>query len=291
MFSFSKYRILNKHLAFKCHAATGTNWWLKDDSLVSLVDGLFDRLGDIDVETRVPAIELLKKARRKEIFRLWHPDDQSKSFIIKIFYLRHLSHKLSFHIYALDEAANLIEVANRGVKTPDVFAYGQAYGRFGLVSAGIVVMEDLRGYSTIGDLLKTNSGEKRKEIFVRTIPLFQSLYWSNCNHIDVNNDSIMLSADKSNTNVFLLDFQHAKFYKKPNLEILMFEAGYFARTCSKWIHLQDALEWVNEILDRIGIKNTDEIKKAKERFEYYYYLKDLRSHNPIMSRKQRKKIR
>jgi hypothetical protein len=290
MFSFSKNKILNNHLPLRRGRFPECHWRLKDNSLSFLSDCVKDILKDTG-NPSVEGLEILKLARRKGVYRIVHPDDSSQSYIVKIFFLHHLSHRLSAHKYALDEAVNFITASNRGVKTPELLAFGQYYARSGLIKTGVFVTEDLRGYSTIGELLAKSDESQRSELLTRIIPVFQSLYLSGCNHIDININAIMLSEDKSNKNVFLLDFQHAIFYGESNLKILMFEAGYFARCCRKLISSDMAYAWVDEVLACNGVTCPDELSEAKDLFDYYFQCVGRTPTQTRLSRKHRKKIR
>lgn len=117
---------------------------------------------------------------------------------------------------------------------------------------------------------------------MRTIPLFVSLYNAGCNHIDVNSGAVMLNERNLNHEVFLLDFQHTKFYDKPSSEILMFEAGHFAKVCQNWISDETVNEWLDELLRAIDINSTDEIQKMKRCFYYYFKAELSRKHRKII---------
>lgn len=287
MFSLSKHRILKEHLAFRQGSFPDCHWRFKDSSLTFLSDCVREILNDTG-DPSVEGLEILKLARRKGVYRVVDPDDRNRSFIVKMFFLRHLSHRLSAHLYGLDEAANLVTAASRGVKTPELLGFGQFYARSGLIKVAAVVMEDLKGYSTVYDFLKKHDDSHHKEILTRVVPVFKSLYLGGCNHIDVNGASIMLSDDKSNSDVFLLDFQHAIFYDKPNLNILMFEAGFFAATCLEWVSTETLYSWVNDVLADIGVKDPDEVRKAIEFFDFYFQAKWRTPSMKKLSRKERK---
>lgn len=291
MFSHNRQMVLKKHLRLKHTGSHKVKWWLKNKSLITLTGILFERISDTTDGTNMPGIETLKRTHKKGIFRVQHPEDADTSFIVKVFWLKHFSHRLSYHLYAMDEAANLITAANKGIKTPDVFGYGNIHDCFGFVKASIIIMEDLRNFSTIKELLQKCPENEHNGLFNKTIPLFLSLYRSNCHHIDINWGSVMLSEDESNANIFLLDFQHALFHSKPNISILMFETGYFARACRDRISDQTAKEWVGKILDSVGVTDYNEQQDAKKKFEYHLYGKGRSATQTTLSRKQRKKIR
>lgn len=290
MFFLSKRKILNNHLAFKQGRFPDCHWLLKDRSLSFLLDYVREILKDTG-EPSVEGIEILKLTHRKGVYRVFHSEDSNLSYIVKVFFLRHLSHRLSAHLYGLDEAANFLTATNGGVKTPELVGFGEYYARSGLVKVGVVITEDLQGYCTIGELLEKSDEKQQRELLSRIIPVFQSLYLCGCNHIDVNKDGIMLSEDGLFENVFLLDFQHAIFYSKPNLGILMFEAGYFGRSCRKFVSSEIMTSWCGELLAVVGVTEPIELLKAKELFDYHLHCKGNKSTQCTLSRKQRKRIR
>ena len=92
----------------------------------------------------------------------------------------------------------------------------------------------------------------------------------------------MLCEHDFNSDVFLLDFQHARFYNNPDIEVLMFEAGYFARLCRKQVPTETINEWLDKLLSAIGIDDDARKQKMTDRFSYYF--------NTTLSRKERKKM-
>jgi len=290
MLSLSKRRILRSALRFKYSGLHGATCWLKDQNLAALGEFVVDVVRGIISKVAGPDIEMLKSAKRKIVFRVKHPENSQETFVAKVFFLNHFSHRLSYHLYGLDEAANSVRARDRGINTPEVYGYSDIRDRLGFVKTSIIILEDLRHMSTIGKLMSTMSEAECTKIFMSTIPLFISLYRANCNHININSNAVMLGGDNTNSALFLLDFQHAKFYDKPSLNILMFEAGHFAWSCRQWISTETALEWADRIVSYVGIKNPDEQNKTRETFEYYYRGKGRTPTQTALSRKQRKRI-
>jgi hypothetical protein len=62
----------------------------------------------------------------------------------------------------------------------------------------------------------------------------------------------------------------------------MFEAGHFAQACRDWISTETLDEWLDELLRAVDINSTDEIRKMKRCFSYYFKAE--------LSRKHRKQI-
>jgi len=290
MFSLNRCRILKTALRFKCSGLRRARWWFRDQSFVALGKSVVDIVRDIISKALSPDVEMLKLTERKAIFRVRNPKYPGKTFVAKVFFLNHFSHRLNYSLYGLDEAANLIQARCRGINTPEVYGYGHVYDSLGLVRASIIILEDLDHMQMIGNLLSTMPEIERSEIFMNTVPLFVSLYRANCNHIDLGSSAVMLGNNSNNPPIFLLDFQHAKFYNKPSLNILMFEAGYFARACRQWISSEIAMEWADMILSNVGIKDQTQRQKAKETFEYHRQGKGRTPTQTTLSRKQRQKI-
>ena len=290
MFPFSRYKIVKNHLGYKQGRFPVSHWWMKDESLSFLTEEVSEILKDTG-NPSVKGVEILKLTRRKGIYRVFNPDDASQSYVIKIFFLRHLSHRLSFHRYGLDEAANFITASSRGIKTPELLAYGQYYARSCLIKVGVVVTGDLRGYQTIGKLLEESDESEHGEMLGRTIPVFCSLYHSGCNHIDVNSGAILLGEDKLNGDAYLLDFQHAQFYDSASMEILMFEAAYFARACQNMISNEVVMLWRDDLLAAVDVTGAEDLEKCKDLFDYYLHCEGNKSTQNNLSRKQRKRIR
>lgn len=288
MFSLSRRKILDEALAYRHCKWPRLKWWLRDEGMfdaasyagsVAEVAIKGDKLGDV---------KIFKQTHRKAIFRFSNNDSDGRTYVAKVFLLNHLSHRLSYHLYGMDEAAKLIEAGRRGIKVPQVLGYGHIYDRIGLVRASIVILENMSELRPIGEVLSKSSATRQCEIFMSTIPLFVQLYRVGCNHIDINSGAIMLKEKDALPEFFLLDFQHARFYDKPDNEILMFEAGYFARSCRTYISTEIAYRWLEKLLTAVGIKDVSERYKKRERFEYYYYGKGLSPTQSTLSRKQRR---
>jgi hypothetical protein len=291
MLSLSKRRILRPALRFKYSGLHGETWWLRDQSLVVLGESVVDVVRGIISKVAPPDIEMLKSAKRKTIFRVKNPENSQETFVVKVFFLNHFSHRLSYHLYGLDEAANLIQAKGRGINTPETYGYCHVYDSFGLVRASVLILEDLHNLSPVGELMSTMSESECSKIFMNTVPLFVSLYRANCNHIDVNSNAVMVGNNSSDCSLYLLDFQHAKFYDKPSTEVLMFEAGYFARSCRNWVLPETIYQWLDKIFSHIGVNDPVERGKMRERFDYYFESKGVPPGRAMMSRKHRKRIR
>ena len=290
MFSLSRRKILKNVLRLTHSDSHGIKWWLKDESLIPVAESIIGIIRDITSNTMSSDIEILKSAKRKAVFRVKNPRNSHETFVVKVFFLNHLSHRLSYHLYGLDEAANLIQAKGRGINTPETYGYCHVYDSFRLVRASVLILEDLHNLSPIGQLMSTVSESECSKIFMNTVPLFVSLYRANCNHIDINSNAVMVGNHSSNRDLYLLDFQHAKFYDKPSTEVLMFEAGYFARSCRNWVSPETINRWLGKIFNDVGINDPVERQKMTERFDYYFLSKGLTATQSTLSRKQRRNI-
>jgi len=278
----NKRRFIKNVLNFEFHDSSKAKWWLKDESLVPAAQSITETIRNITNHTLRPNTEFLKLTDKKAVFRAKHPEGSGRSFVAKVFFLPRFEHRCKYHKYGMNEVVNLLMAIDRGINTPKVYGYGHIYSLLRLVKASIIIMEDLPGLSPIKKLLLKGTDDERNQIFIRTIPLFVSLYNAGCNHIDVNSGAIMLCEHNLNPNVFLLDFQHAKFHSKPSNEILMFEAGRFAKSCQDWISTEIVNEWLDKLLMAVNINHTKEMQEMKGRFSYYCKAELSRKHRKTL---------
>ncbi len=269
-------------MKFRYEDSRKVKWWLRDESLAPLAHSIAGTIRNITHHALRSRVEIFKLTDRKAVFRVEHPNGSGPSFVAKAFLLSRFEHGFKYQRYGLNEVVNLLTAMDRSINTPKVYGYGHIYGLLRLVEASVIIMEDLPSLSPIKNLLLKGTDNERHQIFMRTIPLFVSLYNAGCNHIDVNSGAVMLCEYNLNPNVFLLDFQHAKFHSKPSSEILMFEAGHFAKSCRDWISTETVNEWLYKLLTAVNINHTNEIQEMKGRF--YYYCK------AELSRKHRKTL-
>jgi len=282
MLPFRKKRIIKSVLKFSYEDSGKVKWWLRDKSLAFLAQSITGTIRNITHHELQSNVEIFKLTDRKAVFRVKYPNGSAPSYVAKTFLLSRFEHKFKYHRYGLNEVTNLITAMDRGINTPKVYGYGHIYGLLRLVEASVIIMEDLRDFLPIKTLLLNGTDNERHQIFMRTIPLFVSLYNAGCNHIDVNSGAIMLCEHNLNPNVFLLDFQHAKFHSKPSSEILMFEAGHFAKSCRSMISTKTVNEWLNKLLMAVNINHTNEIQEMKGRFHYYCKADLSRKHRKTL---------
>ena len=290
MFGLRQWKVVGGALRYVYREGRRSKCWLSDESIIPVFRRIQTVLRKWKHDETTADIDIITQCARNVLFRI-RDERSGGSFVCKAFFLHHLSHRLQYFNYGLDEASCLVTAKQRGISTPAVYGYGQLYDGCGLVRCNMVLLEDLGHLSTIRELMEKASVPERVELFKRTIPLFISLYKGNCNHIDVNHSAIMLDAADYDAGVYLLDFQHAQFHDSSSHEILMFETGYFARACREWISVEAVYDWLSEILKQIGVIDTSDQASLRGRFDYYFLSKGLSPTQGSLSRKQRKSIR
>jgi len=282
MLPFSKQRILKSVLKFRYEDSGKVKWWLRDNSLALLAQSIAGTIRNITHHELQSNVEIFKLTDRKAVFSVEYPSGSDSSYVAKAFLLSRFENRFKYHRYGLNEVANLLTAMDRGINTPKVYGYGHIYSLLRLVEASVIIMEDLHDLSPIKMLLLKGTDNERHQVFMRTIPLFVSLYNAGCNHIDVNSGAIMLCEHNLNPNVFLVDLQHAKFHSKPSSEILMFEAGRFAKSCQDWISTEIVNEWLDKLLMAVNINHTKEMQEMKGRFSYYCKAELSRKHRKTL---------
>ena len=286
----NKLKLIKTALKFKYRHSKKAAFWLKNENVVPMAQSAVSVIDKINGSALLYDVEIIKHGSKRLLFRVNSSSSLKKSFIVKVYLLRHLKYKLKYHRikydrFSFSEATNLIAAGKRGLDVPKVYGYGHIYGCFWLIKMSIVIMEDLANYTSVRELLKLNKGDEKKcaQILSRTIPIFVSLYKTKCNHVDMNPGSIMLSNENSKQDVLLLDFESAKFNDKLSHKLLLFEAAYFANYCGAWVTERTHNEWRDKLLDAIEIRDNISRRELIERFNYYYYGERLH-------RKERRKI-
>ena len=141
MLGLEKWKVVRDALRYVCKEDGRTGWWLCDESLVDLCGRIEASVWEADDDNRPDDVEIINRTDRNVLFRI-RDDGSGRSFVCKVFFLNHLSHRLRYFNYGLDEAANLIVAKRRGIKSPDVYGYGQVRGRGGVVRRNIDILED-----------------------------------------------------------------------------------------------------------------------------------------------------
>jgi len=259
-------------------------WYLKNESLVPAAVSFADAYNAIRSQDSAGNADVYKKTDRRIVFQ-FASDRNGKTitFVAKVFLLNNLRHRLKSYRYGLDETANLLTAYQQGIPVPQIYGYGIRYGVFGIPKANYLIIEYLSGLKTIRELFEEAQGDMSecRSILMRTVPLFESLYNAGCNHIDINCDAILMSPAGSSEAIRLLDLHYAAFHAQSNVEVLAFEAGYFAHCCSGWVDEGVLEEWFSVILNRIRYSGCPR-DSIMEKFRQYQKV--------VLSRKERKRI-
>ncbi len=287
---FSEQRMLAAALPVRFGDSPGAKWWLNNENLIGAVKSCENIICE-NTESGVQCeVEILKEEENRLVFRIKASDDD-KFLVVKVFPLRCLRHRLKYHWmkyrnrrFAFGEAVSLLIAADRGLNVPKVYGYGQMYSPRGLINKSVLILENLGDHVAIGDMLEKNRDNQEKcvEILSRATPFLVRLYRAGCNHISVNSGCIMLSTGGSQADDFILDFEYAKFFDSPDLELLMFEAATLAKYCKNFITGETIDKWVAELLDAVAIRDRITRDSLTGRFHYHF--------NTQLSRKDRQKI-
>jgi len=223
------------------------------------------------------------------VFRVNTSQLKRETFVVKTCSLNRFKHRLTYpamktHTLGFSEAANLIIAANRGINVPKIYGYGSISDFFRMTKMTIVILENLRGYTTVEKLLELNKGDDNKcaEIICRTIPVFVDLYKAKCNNIEINLHGIMLANRNSKPDAFILDFENAVFHNKSSLEILIFEAASLVKWSPNLLSEKVITDWLAKLLNAVNIKDKVVRKRLVERFNYYRITKLHRKHRRII---------
>lgn len=294
--SLNKRAILKTTLGLKYSDLPRVKWWLRDESIIPMAQCATSASDEYQKSSSPHNIQILKaRAGKQFVLRIKPSELIDQSFVVKVFILHRLKYRLKYHAlkydrFAFAEAANLIIASQRGLNVPKLYGYGTIHGFSQLVKKSVVIREDLSRYVTLGALLKLNreDEEESARILSRTIPMFIDLYQAACNHIDMNLDSIMLSGPNSKQKDFILDFEFAQFHDEPSLEILMFEAAFFANRCSALVADGTIKQWRARLLNAIQGRDNATRRELIKRFNYY--LSITQPHTGLLRRKERIQI-
>lgn len=288
---FSKQEVILKNaLAITYKDSVRVSWRLKDEDLVPIVKSAKAVIEQKAVLNEDHVFELIKEEDNRQVFKITSRGN-AKSYIFKVFPLQCLRHRLKYlwmtrrsSRFAYGEAISLLIAAEKGINVPDVYGYGYVLDKSMLIEKSVLILECLSHHTTIGDLLELHRNDQARclQILNRSIPLFVKLYETACNHISANTGAIMFSDESNPKDDFLLDFEYAKFYKKPSLELLMYEAATLAKYCKCWVSEDTMNEWAKELLIAVRVRDNLDINSLMARFLYHF--------NTQLSRKERSRI-
>jgi len=287
---FNDQKIFKTALPLKYGSSRRAKWWLKNEDMIILAQSCESIINKDPKSGLQHDLEILKQEDNRFIFRI-KPPSAANGFVIKVFPLRCLRHRLKYHWmkyrnhrFAFGEAVSLLIASEHGLNVPKVYGYGEIYGASMLIEKSVLILENLVNHIPIGDMLRLNRDDQEKcvKILCRAIPFLVSMYKSGCNHISFNSGCIMLSKEGLPQNDFVLDFEYANFFGKPSLELLMFEAATLAKYCKALITHETMDKWMAELLDDVEIRDHLSRDKLIERFYYHF--------NTQLARKKRQKI-
>ncbi len=284
----NKTRVMSRTLVHRYRDGRGGTWQLADSHLTSVAEVVASLASIRDPAALPPGIEVLRGREHKMVLRVANPGAEPRSFVVKIFRWHRLFRGfrydfIGYNRFGLGEAANLAMAANRGLNVPKIYGYGCKRGFCGLVNMSTVILEDLAHCTPVGQLLEENQNDQGRcaAILSWVVPLFASMFRTCCHHIDVNPGAILVDRTGGHA-TFLIDFEHARFSGKSNAEVLMFEAGHFALGCRQWVDPHRMERWLGQLLDAVGIRETEARANLAKRFEHYA--------SASLSRKQRLRI-
>jgi len=215
-----------------------SNELVLDDRLTRLLASLYAPDGD--------GIEVLKQSLRRCVLRVIDFSDDCSSVIIKGFPLKKLESRLKYSKYGLSEAYNYMRAQKFNLSIPRCYGYFEQSGLFGTVKANGAVIEDLRGYETLGDQVQATP-ECRLSILSKAIPVIVQLFRSGVNHIDMSPHNLMESSDRGR--IVLIDWQYCSFVAANDVKQLVYQAAQFLRYTDLSEEDADWSEWLQTLYD------------------------------------------
>jgi len=265
----AKRAIVKASLGRLYRDAEGGKWHLQSDALIPAVAAFHAAHRAIRRRPEDPPEAVYKWTERRLVFR-FPANGGGETLVAKGFLLKHPRQRIKSYRYGLEETANLLMAAQRGVSVPAIYGYGILYGKSRLPNANFLLLECLSDYELVGDLLKKAKGNPAecRAILMRTIPTFVSLYKAGCNHIDIHTKTIMMHKD-ADLPPKILDFHYVRFHDRPNLEVLAFEAGFFVRHMVDYVDEEVIAFWCSSLLDEIGVVDSRERDGLFEKIAMY----------------------
>ncbi len=258
--------------AFGClyRDAEGGKWHLQSDALIPAVAAFHTAHRAIRQRPEDLPEAVYKWTERRLVFKFPANSDGSGALVAKGFLLKHPRQRLKSYRYGLEETANLLMAAQRGVSVPAIYGYGVLYGKSRLPNANFLLLECLSDYELVGDLLEKAKGNPAecRAILMRTIPTFVSLYRAGCNHIDIHTKTILMHKD-ADLPPKILDFHYVRFHDRPSLEVLAFGAGFFVRHMVDYVDEEVIAFWCSSLLGEIGVVDSRERDGVFEKIDMY----------------------
>lgn len=266
----AKRTIVNSSLSYPYRDAEGSRWRLRSASLIPAVTAFNAAHRAIRDLPKGSCEEVYKWTERRQVFRFRGSGTGREFLVAKGFLLKNARQRIKSYRYGLDETANLLMAAQRGISVPAIYGFGVQYGKSGLPRGNFLLLECLSDYGLVGDLLEKAKDNpiERRAVLMRTIPVFVSLYHAGCNHVDIHKKTIMMHNDVEKPPK-ILDFHYARFCDRPNIEVLAFEAGFFVGACSDTLDQGAIEEWLSSLAHEVGLGDESERRAFVERVSFY----------------------
>jgi tRNA A-37 threonylcarbamoyl transferase component Bud32 len=267
--------LLSNALPVRIRAAA-SDWRLARDGLTAAVACVESHIEttirqDYKTPDELPAgMTCLRKSRCRTVLGGPLQRGSSATCVIKIVYLPGLGRKLRPWRYGLPEAVNLLRAHDLGIRVPRVYGVGKVFRGWRIPVATALLMEDLSGYRTLRDLLRSVRGDlaAARSIVATALPLFVRVYHARCNHIDMHTANLLLPVDRVGGEPALIDFERAAFGRAASPPALALQAGKFARSCQRIVPELDMEEWLLHLLDCVAICNPALRRSMLERFRF-----------------------
>jgi Lipopolysaccharide kinase (Kdo/WaaP) family len=209
------------------------------------------RLQSLLVELNQPAgpdVEVLKFSTRRSVFRVRGVAPELPSLIVKGFPLAKIESRVKYRKYGLAEFCHYQQAASQSIPMPACYGYFEVRA-LGMVKANGVLIEDLAGCRSLGELIQAKTANKR-EVLARAIPLMKQLYESGVNHVDINLNNLLESRDGSLLR--LIDWQYCSFVTPRQPAQLLLQAIHFLSTAGVETRSPDADDWLEQLLQATG---------------------------------------
>jgi hypothetical protein len=193
-------------------------------------------------------VEVLKNSPRRSVFRVRHPTPDLASLIVKGFPLAKLESRVKYRKYGLAEFGNSLEVARRRLPAPECFGYFEIRA-FGLVKANGLLLEDLAGWRSLGELTKAQP-QNRKRMLMRVIPLMKQMYESGVNHVDISMSNLLSSPDGGSLRI--IDWQYCSFVASRLPAQLLLQGCHFLNGAGVEAGSAEAEEWLEQLRQATG---------------------------------------
>lgn len=209
---------------------------------------------------QIPPGALFKRGPRRLVFSLDSVHPEHPAVVVKAFPLDTFRHRWRHRKYGHAETLNLLIAAQRGLPVPRVFAHGWRR-QWGLVCWNALVMEFIDG-RPLKEHLSQASGTTARELLWRVLPLFQQIYQTGSNHIDLGPHAIMIGQSLQHDRI--IDFQYCRFLDAPAPATFAAQAGYFGWCLTTHWNLvpgELVLEWFEALLGRLSLLNRPDLEK------------------------------